>query len=61
VGNAVQRNRARRRLRAAVGALADRLAPGAYLFGAGPEVLSMDFAELAASVEELARDAGAAR
>ncbi len=57
----MRRNRARRRLRAAVATLEDRLAPGAYLFGAGEEVLTMDFAALAASLEELARDAGAVR
>jgi len=61
VGNAVQRNRVRRRLREAVRSLDERLASGAYLFGAGQEVLTMDFAELVAMVEELVGDAGAAR
>jgi ribonuclease P protein component len=60
-GNAVRRNRARRRLRAAVDALDGHLAAGAYLFGAGEDVVSMDFAELGATVEQLVRDAGAAR
>lgn len=60
-GNAVRRNRARRRLRAAVGALDGRLAPGAYLFGADEEAVSMDFPELSAAVEQLVRDAGGAR
>jgi ribonuclease P protein component len=61
VGSAVRRNRARRRLREAIRALDDRLAPGAYLFGADEDVVTMDFAALCAAVEELVRDAGAAR
>jgi ribonuclease P protein component len=48
VGNAVARNRARRRLRAAVARRADDLQPGsAYLFGGGRAVLSLPFEELA--------------
>jgi ribonuclease P protein component len=47
VGSAVARNRARRRLRAAVRDQADGLRPGAaYLVGASREVVSMPFAEL---------------
>jgi ribonuclease P protein component len=53
VGGAVVRNRARRRLRAAVGASSDQLAPGAYLFGAGREVVTMPFDELLHRVREL--------
>ena len=61
VGGAVRRNRARRRLRAAVAALDHRLASGAYLLGAGEEVVTMDFAELRAFIETLIDDAGASR
>jgi ribonuclease P protein component len=51
----VHRNRIRRRLRAAIRqADADgRLRPGAYLFGAGPDVLTMPFADLERAVVEL--------
>src|SRR5229473_7494071 len=43
-GGAVQRNRVRRRLRAALGQLTDQLQPGAaYLVGAGVEALTMPF------------------
>jgi len=54
-GNAVQRNRIRRRLRAAVerAEREGRLAPGAYLVGAGPEALTMSFTELERAVGEL--------
>ncbi len=47
-GGAVERNRVRRRLRAA--AAAARLAPGAYLFSAGSEVLRIPYAELQLAV-----------
>ena len=53
MGGAVARNRARRRLRAAVARTADDLVPGAYLFGAGPEAVSMPFDALERSVAEL--------
>jgi ribonuclease P protein component len=44
LGGAVARNRARRRLRAAVAANEARLLPGAaYLISAGPEALTMPF------------------
>lgn len=46
------RNRLRRRLRAVVSELAPRLAPGAYLVGAGPEAASLSFGELQAIVTE---------
>ena len=56
VGGAVRRNRARRRLRAAVTAGAVELVPGqAYLVGAGPEAATMPFPELEAAVDELLR------
>jgi ribonuclease P protein component len=51
----VHRNRIRRRLRAAI-RRADaegRLGPGAYLFGAGPDVLTMPFADLERIVADL--------
>jgi len=50
----VQRNRARRRLRAALRELGDELEPGtAYLVGAGPEVLTLPWPDLV----DLMRDA----
>ena len=60
VGGAVQRNRARRRLRAAVLEVSERLVGGAYLFGASSEVVTMPFSELVERVGGLvdaARDA----
>ena len=53
VGSAVQRNRARRRLRAAIGAHAEQLRPGAYLFGGGPSVVTASFQTLEGAVVEL--------
>jgi ribonuclease P protein component len=56
LAGAVDRNRVRRRLRAAVATHADELEPGAaYLFGAGAEALSVPFPELARAVVELSR------
>lgn len=53
-GGAVQRNRIRRRLRAAIRRTGDQLRPGtAYLVGAGAEVLTVPFDELAATLAEL--------
>jgi ribonuclease P protein component len=47
VGGAVDRNRLRRRLRAALHDLEPELVPGgAYLFGAGPAAMSATPAEL---------------
>jgi ribonuclease P protein component len=55
-GNAVVRNRLRRRLRAAVHEHGDLLAPGtAYLVGAEPSAATMSFAALS---EALARALG---
>ena len=57
VGGAVERNRVRRRLRAAVRAHADALDPRAsYLFGAGREAMTMPFDALRRRVGELLRD-----
>jgi ribonuclease P protein component len=58
-GNAVERNRVRRRLRAAVHDHAAELAPGAaYLFGASRGAMTMPYEELAASVAVLLRSPG---
>jgi ribonuclease P protein component len=56
LGNAVTRNRVRRRLRAAVQRHEADLRPGgAYLFSAGRSAVTMPFQELAANVGELVR------
>ncbi len=53
-GGAVQRNRIRRRLRAALGQLPDQLQPGAaYLVGAGTEALTMPFDAVVHGLREL--------
>jgi ribonuclease P protein component len=53
VGNAVTRNRVRRRLRAAVQDHAGLLDPGcAYLIGAGPGARDASYAELQSSLGE---------
>jgi ribonuclease P protein component len=46
VGNAVERNRLRRRLRVVVRDLASQLRPGAYLIGAAPEAARLSVGEL---------------
>ena len=57
LGGAVERNRVRRRLRAAVHAHADTLDPArSYLFGAGREALTMPFESLRRCVGELIRE-----
>jgi ribonuclease P protein component len=57
VGNAVERNRVRRRLRAAVRAHAELLAPGdAYLVSAGREALNVTYPTLSAAVAQALRD-----
>jgi ribonuclease P protein component len=61
VGSAPTRNRLRRRLRAVVRDQAPRLAPGAYLLGAGPAAVSLTPAELRATLAELLAAAGAVR
>lgn len=50
VGNAVVRNRIRRRLRAIFTELAPQLPPGTYLVGAGPAVLDLDYGDLRRTV-----------
>ena len=58
VGGAVQRNRVRRRLRAAVRDCAGELEPGrAYLLGARPEAAAMPYRDLVGVVEDLLRGA----
>jgi ribonuclease P protein component len=53
-GSAVARNRARRRLRAAVRTAAPHLGAGdAYLVSAGPQVVTMRFADLQAALTAL--------
>jgi len=54
-GNAVIRNRVRRRLRAAVAAHRDELVGGAYLFGGGREAATVSFASLRDAVGGLIR------
>ena len=53
VGSAVQRNRARRRLRSAIARNPEGLAPGAYLFGGGPDVVTVPYEVLERAVREL--------
>jgi ribonuclease P protein component len=60
VGSAVDRNRVRRRLRAAVAARPEDFAPGGiYLFSAGRTAMTLPFDRLVRSVSELARSVGA--
>jgi ribonuclease P protein component len=49
----VVRNRIRRRIRHAVAAERAELLPGAYLFSAGGDVVSMPFADVQRRVHEL--------
>jgi ribonuclease P protein component len=55
VGNAVERNRARRRLRALAQAHADELAPGWYLLGADARFARVGAAEAADQFRALVR------
>ena len=63
VGNAVTRNRLRRRLRAIVAGAESHgnLEPGAYLIGAGAEATTMTSAELERAVCGLLDEARGAR
>ncbi len=58
-GNAVARNRLRRRLRAAVAEVAAEVPPGAYLLASRPEAGRVEFADLVTSVRQAMRAAGA--
>jgi len=60
-GNAVTRNRLRRRLRAAVREVATDVPPGAYLLGTGPDSGTIAYADLVVSVRQaMAAAAGSA-
>jgi ribonuclease P protein component len=50
VGNAVVRNRVRRRLQAVVAGVAADLGPGTYLIGAGPAAATAPYGALATSL-----------
>jgi len=50
VGNAVSRNKVRRRLQAVVATRALGLAPGTYLIGAGPTAAAATYDELSAAL-----------
>jgi ribonuclease P protein component len=52
VGDAVERNRLRRRLRAIVREWAPELAPGAYLIGAAPEAAQLSYGELRVTMRQ---------
>ncbi len=58
-GGAVVRNRVRRRLRAALRELqvSDRLRPGTYLLGGGPELATMPWSELVSLVQRTSEEA----
>lgn len=58
VGPAVVRNRLRRRLRALMRAAAPRLAPGAYLIGAGPAAADLSFTQLSDILGRLIEEVG---
>jgi ribonuclease P protein component len=58
LGDAVQRNRIRRRLREAVRAVRGELEPGrAYLLGARPDAATMPYRDLVSTLEHLLRSA----
>jgi len=59
-GNAVTRNRLRRRLRAAVAEVAAEVPPGAYLLAGRSEAGLLGFADLVTSVRQAMAAAGAA-
>ena len=58
-GNAVERNRARRRLRAIFSKHADRLAPGRYLVGARRPASQVTYRRAETQLAELLGGAGA--
>lgn len=57
VGNAVQRNRLRRRLRTIMSEQGPQLASGAYLVGAGPKAAELSFGELRTTVSKALEEA----
>lgn len=52
VGSAVDRNRVRRRLRAAVAAESAQVVPGAYLISASPAAATLPFPSLRTAVRD---------
>jgi ribonuclease P protein component len=56
-GTAVQRNRIRRRLRAAVAVAAPDLVAGSYVLGADPAAAAVPFVELAGAASQAMREA----
>jgi ribonuclease P protein component len=61
VGDAVERNRLRRRLRAIVRESAPELAPGAYLIGAAPEAAQLSYGELRVTMRRALQMVGSER
>ena len=60
-GNAVVRNRVRRRLRAAVGEVAGSVSPGAYLLAAERAAMDVPYQDLVRAVGQAMGRAGAGR
>ncbi len=60
-GTAVERNRARRRLRAVLGEHADSLTPGRYLVGARGPVSRVTYRRAQTQLLKMLRSAGALR
>jgi len=58
-GNAVVRNRIRRRTRAAVDQVAGEMAPGCYLISPSRDTIDMTFPDLTNSLRASLRSAGA--
>lgn len=59
VGNAVKRNRAKRRMRALFHAFEDRLANGSYVLVAKPETAEAPYTVLEKAMRKLLRQSGA--
>ena len=60
-GTAVERNRARRRLRAVFGEQADRLTPGRYLVGARGSISKATYRRARSQLLQMLESAGALR
>lgn len=60
-GTAVERNRARRRLRAVLGEHANRLTPGRYLVGARGSISQVTYRRAETQLLEMLKAAGALR